>query len=1161
MLMVRKAFRDGALWLLCACLAWTAVEAAPAGNPPPGPPGPYDVRVLAGGVELRKPLRADTPLLMADADWSVSGWLRPARGVTGPALVAGLGEPGEGRYFVIEDGKLGFVQGDGMRTSSAARLQSGRWMHVAAVAHGGQLMLYADGRQVARSHAAKVAVAPVLVFGPQAQASFSQHFGGEIAGLTAEPAALDAAAVARAAAAAPDPLLQRFEDASPAWQVQVRQMAGQLAPQPAATLPRSAAPYSAPVAKPVANAPALQLLDAGSWRVAAWQLAAANTLGTVDGAVLSRGDDGAASASWRSATVPGTVLTTLVDRGVYPDPDIGLNNMAIPESLSRQDWWYRSTFEMPAEAQGKRLELLFNGINYAGEVWVNGRQVGRTRGAFARGRFDVSGQLRPGRNIVAVRVSPPPHPGIAHEQSIAAGVGENGGMQALDGPTFIASEGWDWIPAVRDRNAGLWQDVQLHASGPLALGDIQVITARLAPDHRRAELEIAVPLRNDSGAAVRGNLQLSFGEVRIQRSVEVPVGGSTLRLTAADTPELAVSSPRLWWPNGYGAPALYTLQAAVDVAGARSDTQQLRFGIREVRYELSLFDDDGALRRVLVDLTAARQRGERIVDVRHDAIRPVPGGHAQSLYPGALASPAVQRLEDSSLAPHLVIRINGVRIAVKGGNWGMDDWRKRVSRERLEPYFRLQREAHFNVVRNWVGQNTEQSFYDLADEYGMLVLNDFWQSTQNYNLEPADAALFLDNAADVITRFRNHPSIVLWFGRNEGVPAPILNEGLDALVARLDGTRWYTGSSNEVNLQGSGPYNYREPVAYFDSLAQGFSVEVGTPSFSTLESFKASVPAVQDQWPISDAWAYHDWHQSGNGDTASFMRALTDKLGAPTGLEDFERKAQLLNYDTHRAIFEGFNAQLWTRNSGRLLWMSHPAWPSNMWQVYSHDYDTHAAYYGVRNAAEPLHVQMNLPGHEVVVVNNAAEPMRGLRLRAEVYARDGTLLEQREQALTAAANAVSAPLLQLSPLLAATDGLGFVRLHLLDADGVVRSRNLYWVARDAAAMRGLDALPKVPLQLSLQLPPGSEPDSEPVLRATVRNPSQQVALNAKLTLVDAQGQRILPAYYSDNYLSLVPGEERSVEIRGPSAEVLRAATLQLRGWNVPASAGAVATAR
>ncbi|ATS64290.1 glycosyl hydrolase [Xanthomonas citri pv. fuscans] len=1149
MLMVRRAFRRGALWVLCACMGWTAVEAAPADDPP----GPYDVRVLAGGVALSKKLAAETPLLAANADWSVSGWVRPARAVTGPALIAGIGDPqGAGRYFVIDGGRLGFAQGADNVLRTTQTLRAGAWTQVAAVAQGARLTLYANGRKVASGRVQQTAVAPMLVFGPRQQPpAYTHHFGGDIAGFAAQAGALDADAIARLAAAAPDPALQRFEDASPGWRVQVKQMAGQLAPQPAATLPRSTAAFATPVARPVADAPALQPLDATSWRVGAWQLAAAPELGQVTGAALSRSDYAGGTATWRVATVPGTVLTTLVDRGVYPDPDIGLNNMAIPEALSRQDWWYRSSFDVPAAAQGKRLELLFNGINYAGEIWVNGVEVGRTRGAFARGRFDVSKQLKPGRNAIAVRVSPPPHPGIAHEQSMTAGVGENGGMQALDGPTFIASEGWDWIPAVRDRNAGLWQDVQLHASGPLALGDTQVLTARLAPDHQRAELEINVPLRNATAAAVQGTVQLAFGDVRIQRQVTVPAGGSTLKFTAADTPQLRIANPRLWWPNGYGEPALYTLQVGVDVAGARSDAQQVRFGIREVTYELSLFDDDGALRRVLVDLNQARQRGERIVDVRHAAIRPVPGGNAQSLYPGALGSPAVQQLDDSTLAPHLVIRINGVRIAAKGGNWGMDDWRKRVSRERLEPYFRLQRDAHFNVVRNWVGQNTEASFFELADEYGMLVLNDFWQSTQNYNMEPADAALFLDNAAEVIKRFRNHPSIVLWFGRNEGVPAPILNEGLDKLVAELDGTRWYTGSSNEINLQGSGPYNYREPVAYFNKLAQGFSVEVGTPSFSTLESFKASVPAVGDQWPISDAWAYHDWHQSGNGDTNSFMRTLTDKLGAPTGLADFERKAQLLNYETHRAIFEGFNAQLWSKNSGRLLWMSHPAWPSSMWQVYSHDYDTHAAYYGVRNAAETLHVQMNLPGYEVVVVNNAATPVRGLRVRAEVYASDGKLLQQREQALDAAAVAVSAPVLQLAPSLKDTNGLGFVRLQLLDRDAVVRSRNFYWVARDAVAMRGLDALAKVPLQLTTQLQQGNEA----VLRATVRNPSQQVALNTKLTLVDAQGQRILPAYYSDNYLSPAPGEERVVEVRGPSAATLRNATLQLRGWNAEPSTG------
>ena len=192
----------------------------------------------------------------------------------------------------------------------------------------------------------------------------------------------------------------------------------------------------------------------------------------------------------------------------------------------------------------------------------------------------------------------------------------------------------------------------------------------------------------------------------------------------------------------------------------------------------------------------------------------------------------------SKTAHYLVIKVNGVRIACRGGSWGMDDSRKRVSREKLEPYFRLHRDANLNIIRNWVGQNTEEVFYDLADEYGLLVWNDFWESTQNYNVEAQDPVLFLDNARDTISRFRNHPSIAVWCGRNEGVPQPIINEGLAELMRTLDGTRYYSPSSNQVNLQNSGPYKYMDPELYYTTLNHGFSVETGTPSFSTLESFQ-----------------------------------------------------------------------------------------------------------------------------------------------------------------------------------------------------------------------------------------------------------------------------------------------------------------------------------
>ena len=228
---------------------------------------------------------------------------------------------------------------------------------------------------------------------------------------------------------------------------------------------------------------------------------------------------------------------------------------------------------------------------------------------------------------------------------------------------------------------------------------------------------------------------------------------------------------------------------------------------------------------------------------------------------------------------YLVLKVNGVRIAARGGSWGMDDSRKRVSREKLEPYFRLHREANVNIIRNWMGQNTEEMFYELADEYGMMVWNDFWTTTQDYNTEPLDIPLFLDNTRDTVLRFRNHPSIVMWCGRNEGVPSPILNKGIIDLLDKYDGTRYYSPSSNQVNLQNSGPYKFQDPRLYFTLWNHGFSVETGTVSLSTMESLEAWIPK-EDQWPIGDAWAYHDWHQSGNGEIEPFMKEVETEFGA-----------------------------------------------------------------------------------------------------------------------------------------------------------------------------------------------------------------------------------------------------------------------------------------
>lgn len=553
-----------------------------------------------------------------------------------------------------------------------------------------------------------------------------------------------------------------------------------------------------------------------------------------------------------------------------------------------------------------------------------------------------------------------------------------------------------------------------------------------------------------------------------------------------------------------------------------------------------------------------------MVDVRHEGMREIPAAEpfppsfppqwkegwkswVSSLAPSGEPSSSVRMLDDAGPSPYLVIKVNGVRIACRGGNWGMDDSRKRVSRERLEPYFRLHRDANLNIIRNWVGQNTEEVFYDLADEYGLLVWNDFWESTQNYNVEAQDPDLFLKNARDTILRFRSHPSIVMWCGRNEGVPQPIINEGLAALIQSLDGTRYYSPSSNRINLQDSGPYKYTDPVLYYTILNRGFSVETGTPSFSTLESFRAWIPK-EDEWPISDDWAYHDWHQSGNGDMAPFMAQIQAEFGAPANLEDFERKAQMLNYVDHRAIFEGMNAHLWAPNSGRLLWMTQPAWPSNTWQILTSDYDTQASFYGVKKACEPLHVQLDLSNYNVAVVNTTNDSQIGLLVSASVFSLDNKLLLHHEEKKDAKADAVADGFkLDLAPLLL-PDAVVLVKLELRSSSGEMVSDNFYWLGAKSASYRRLNRLAASSLSVTAK---STRSGADIHVRVELRNTGTVISLADKLTLLNASdGSRILPSYYNDNYVSLLPGESRQIEIVYPAKSADGPAQLAIRGWNL-----------
>ncbi len=1140
--------------------------------------GPFSGRFLPGGVGLVKPLHSNDPLGTAQANWSMSLWLKADEAGT-TALLAGVGAMDEAtpRYLALREGKAAFWSGGvgpgAHELVAPSPLTPGVWHAMAvSVDAAGMTHLVVDGAEVARAQmplgpaaADVLEMAPVRPMPELGSMADVRHFGGLLALVSLRTAALTLDEM-RAMGQPPAGLdALPFEDGSKEWPEQSRAGAnGYKAPQDPATLPHSQAAPQAPVAvaplsgtdEPAADGMRLvlrrgwQMADAAMVHARGEQISAAGfampsaTAGAMDG--------------WMAATVPGTALTTLVDRGVYPDPDFGLNNMAIPENLKSKSWWYRRELEVPAGMRGRRLTLRLEGINYHATVWVNGRRAGDVTGAFLHKGFDISALFHAGeRNVVAIQVDAPPHPGIGHEQSLAAGAGDNGGVMMLDGPTFGATEGWDWIPAIRDRNTGLWQDVVLEAAGPLEAEVPQIITRLPGIEHggtdrSRAELTVRVPVRNATGAAVRGSVSIAFDDVHVTKAVTFAAGAtSVVELTPKEFSQLIIANPKLWWPNGYGAPALHTMHVEVKAAGRVSDRRDERFGIREMSYEISALDGAGKVRRVEMAPTVTELDGTGpIVTQSHAGFRETAEGWVTSFAPGMERSAGVQEMTDRRTEPDLVIRVNGVRIAARGGSWGMDDMMKRVSRERLEPFFRLHREGNVNIIRNWMGQNTEDVFFDLADEYGLMVWSDFWDSTQDWNLEPTDSGLFLENAKESISRYRNHPSIVVWCGRNEGVPPATINDGLARLIADEDGTRYYSADSNKINLHDSGPYLYQEPADYFTKLSLGFAVEVGLLSPPTRETWEAWLPKA-DQWPISDAWAYHDWHHGGNGDTAPWMNALVEEFGAPTSLADFDRKAQMLNYEGHRAAFEGMNAHLWAPNSGRLLWMTQPAWPSSNWQILSHDYDTQASFYGFKKAGEPIHVQMNLPGHEIAIVNNTEQPLVGAQLSVRVLDTDAKVLLERATAVSAGPNATTVAMpLELGPLMADA-GTVLVRLELKDASGKLLSDNFYWQAATHAGYRRLETMAPATLTTGATTAAPGSSATERQVQVTLRNSGASVAIQTKLTLQDAAtGKRILPAYYSDNYVSLLPGETRTVSIAYPAAAATGTVQIGVRGFNL-----------
>lgn len=816
--------------------------------------------------------------------------------------------------------------------------------------------------------------------------------------------------------------------------------------------------------------------------------------------------------TWIATTVPTTVLAALVANHAYPDPNVGMNMRTIPgatypiasnfsriampqDSPFRPSWWFRTEFQLVSVLDGQHLALHFDGINYRANVWLNGHQIAKNTdvaGAYRLYEFDITPFARVGQtNALAVEIEAPGAEDLAM--------------------TFV-----DWMPQPPDKSMGLWRPVYITTSGPVALRDPHIVTHVDTATLRRADLSISTEVRNLSAASVSGTVRATIDQIRLTQPVSLaPHETKLVRFEPAQFAPLHVENPRLWWPAEMGTPNLYDLNLAFDVRGAVSDEQTVRFGMREITSEFT-------------------PQGGRL------------------------------------------FRINGKRLLIRGGGWA-PDMLLRASPQRQEDEIKYVRDLHLNTIR-LEGKHEDENFYDLTDRYGILVMEG-WSCCDQWELwskwKPQDTVIAAQSERDQIRRLRNRASLLVWLnGSDNPPPAKIESmyvsimkeyEWQNPVLSSASGKRASTGPSG---VKMTGPYDWVPPAYWIaaDTLggARGFNTETSPgAAIPPIESLRLFLPA-DHLWPIDSVWGYH----VGLGQFTQlkpFNDALAARYGAFATLDDYVMKAQLATYEGERAMFEAYRRNAYV-STGIIQWMLNNGWPSLFWHLYDYYLRPAGGYFGAKKANEPVHVLLSVADRSVYAVNSTRALVPRARLAVRAYGLDLAPLYTRDTTITIAAD--SSTRLFVVPPIAAPAPTYFVDLRLTRADGTELSRNFYWVSSKAdqldlskstwfmtpttsvADFTALKALP--PATVTSAIVRTERSGTDEVAHVTVRNTGTSLAFFLRLKLTSgASGDEILPVRWEDNYISLLPGESRTLTATYRAADRGSAApALGVSGWNV-----------
>ena len=812
------------------------------------------------------------------------------------------------------------------------------------------------------------------------------------------------------------------------------------------------------------------------------------------------------AVNWMPAIVPGTVLNTLVANHVYPEPYYGDQNRKekglIPDineaGVEFYHYWFRTEFTVPTSflQMGKNIFLKFHGINYRSEIWVNGKKIGHMAGMFNAEQFDITKIIRKkGKNVLAIKILPVDVPGSSNRKKTqrpgAIGENANGGDGEIGkNVTMLMSVGWDFtVPdGVRDRNTGIWKDVELFSTGPVLIEHPFVKTKIPIPDTTTARVSLSVALNNVTDKVQSGNLKAFFPELGTTLIKKVTLKPREIRVvefTPEEYTQLNFQQPKLWWPLNKGKQHLYTLKLSFMSGNSVSSKTATRFGIREISSDQNTPDKS---RRFLV---------------------------------------------------------NGYPVFIRGSNW-VPEAMLRNSEERTYAELRYTRQAGINFLRLWGGGIAESDyFYRLCDEMGIMVWSEFWITGDTRF--PMDTALYFKNMENTLKRIRNHASSAYYVSANESTEL----KGAAELILALDPTKGYQPQSECCGIHDGSPYKYENPMQYFENTASkrgsrvnGFNPEYGTPILPVLSSLKKLMPE-KDLWPINKpVWDYLDgggFHQM----TTKYNEAV-EQFGKSDNLADYAKKAQFVGAMNFRSIWEVWNYNKFGFGdrfaSGLLFWYHNCPVPQVSARFYDWWLEPTAGLYYSQNGLAPLHPQFDYIKNTISVYNDFRKPFPGYCLKAKVYDINSKEVVSLEKTVNIPADGLVKDALTID-FPKDISNVHFIKLLLEDEKGNAVADAFYWRSKNeykgAWTMTGpatggfqeINNLARTTLSVkSTERRSGNDV----LLNVNVKNTGRSLSFFTQIRLADQQGESISPAFYSDNFFNLLPGEEKTVKIEIPS---------------------------